>query len=484
MSSSANNGIPFVPENTIDPASGLNEAINTIDATLQLAVLTAGGNSPPAAPAEGDRHAVGPNPAGAWAGKTGMVARYLDGYWSFFVAHIALCLADSLIYTRIGSEWVASKATVSSVAGRTGDVVLSKVDVGLDNVNNTADADKPISTVQQSALDQKLSRSGGALTGPVTSSSSAQFTSMVLNSPTATLINGGVTHTPNNASAVMSMAKNADVISELIAYSDISSAMPRLQLLKARGTAAAPTIGADGDFAGTFQFYVYRGDVFGSIGGVFALVDGPPVANSYVPGRVEFRTTLDATGPRTVWQFKAAGHMQPGSDNVYDIGSASLRARVIYAGTGAINTSDAREKTPVRALTGAEIAAAKDLAKEIGAYKFLNCVREKGEEARSHIGMTVQRAIEILNSHDLDPMEYGFVCHDTWASSTVNHEAQVHTVPVADEDGAVTYQEAVLKEAWVEQLPAGDRYGFRMDELLAFIAAGFEARLAALEQNA
>ena len=33
--SSVNNNIPFVPENTIDPAAGLNEAIKAIDALLQ-----------------------------------------------------------------------------------------------------------------------------------------------------------------------------------------------------------------------------------------------------------------------------------------------------------------------------------------------------------------------------------------------------------------------------------------------------------------
>ncbi|GEL44183.1 hypothetical protein MEX01_47740 [Methylorubrum extorquens] len=31
--------------------------------------------------------------------------------------------------------------------------------------------------------------------------------------------------------------------------------------------------------------------------------------------------------------------------------------------------------------------------------------------------------------------------------------------------------------------PAGDRYGFRADQLALFIAAGYEARLAALEDR-
>lgn len=44
---------------------------------------------------------------------------------------------------------------VSSVAGRTGDVTLTKTDVGLNNVDDTSDVNKPISTATQTALSGK-----------------------------------------------------------------------------------------------------------------------------------------------------------------------------------------------------------------------------------------------------------------------------------------------------------------------------------------
>ncbi len=50
--------------------------------------------------------------------------------------------------------------TVSSVNTRTGDVELDSSDVGLDNVDNTADADKPISDLTQAALDAKQDEFG------------------------------------------------------------------------------------------------------------------------------------------------------------------------------------------------------------------------------------------------------------------------------------------------------------------------------------
>jgi hypothetical protein len=49
----------------------------------------------------------------------------------------------------------SAAAPVQSVAGRTGAVTLSSSDVGLGNCDNTSDANKPISTATQTALDAK-----------------------------------------------------------------------------------------------------------------------------------------------------------------------------------------------------------------------------------------------------------------------------------------------------------------------------------------
>lgn len=49
----------------------------------------------------------------------------------------------------------SAAAPIQSVASKTGVVVLDKADVGLNNVDNTSDLDKPISTATQTALDLK-----------------------------------------------------------------------------------------------------------------------------------------------------------------------------------------------------------------------------------------------------------------------------------------------------------------------------------------
>jgi microcystin-dependent protein len=51
-----------------------------------------------------------------------------------------------------GPQGVPGSDLVTSVAGRQGAVVLAKADVGLANVDNTSDADKPVSTAQQTAI--------------------------------------------------------------------------------------------------------------------------------------------------------------------------------------------------------------------------------------------------------------------------------------------------------------------------------------------
>lgn len=68
---------------------------------------------------------------------------------------IEFAVGDLVIYS--GSVWQKSDTTdaVASVAGKTGVVTLVKADVGLANVDNTSDASKPISAATQTALDAK-----------------------------------------------------------------------------------------------------------------------------------------------------------------------------------------------------------------------------------------------------------------------------------------------------------------------------------------
>lgn len=166
------------------------------------------------------------------------------------------------------------------------------------------------------------------------------------------------------------------------------------------------------------------------------------------------------------FHFRAGtGGMYANTDNNVILGRASERWSTVFAGTGTISTSDAREKTPVRELTNNELLAAMALSRAVGAFQWLKSVEDKGSDARFHIGLTVQRAMAIMEEHGLDPFGYGFICHDAWDArpeiSELNKEGNIE----------------IIQEA----LPAGDRYGFREGQLAFFLAAGFEQRIKILE---
>lgn len=145
----------------------------------------------------------------------------------------------------------------------------------------------------------------------------------------------------------------------------------------------------------------------------------------------------------------------PSGDNTHFLGVAGNRWKEIYCANSTINTSDAREKTQVLSLTENELNASIQLSKEIGTYKFLQSMIDKGDNARTHIGMTVQRAIEIMEQNNLNPYSYSFICYDEWEDEK-------------DDNGNITRN-------------SGSRYGFRLEQLLLFIAKGIDARLTQLE---
>ncbi|QGZ13440.1 putative tail fiber [Klebsiella phage vB_KpnS_15-38_KLPPOU149] len=187
------------------------------------------------------------------------------------------------------------------------------------------------------------------------------------------------------------------------------------------------------------------------------------------PTRILFETCATGSTTRTSrWCVDHNGNFIPMGDGGYDIGWGSGRVNNIYAKNGAINTSDGRMKNDVRAMSDPETEAAKAIAKEIGFWTWKE--QANMNDVREHCGLTVQRAMEIMESFGLEPFKYGFICYDKWDEQTV-----VSEYGPANEDGS---ENPIYKT-----IPAGDRYSFRVDELNMFIAKGFEARLSALEDK-
>lgn len=86
-----------------------NASLNYFAAWCQCVTLTKGDNTPPATPADGDRHLIGTAPTGAWAGRANALAVYRGGAWQFYAAKngfSAYNLGDSTLYRFDGSAWV------------------------------------------------------------------------------------------------------------------------------------------------------------------------------------------------------------------------------------------------------------------------------------------------------------------------------------------------------------------------------------------
>jgi hypothetical protein len=240
--------------------------------------------------------------------------------------------------------------------------------------------------------------------------------------------------------------------------------LPRFTAKRANGTSGAPTAVTNGQNLFIFSMQGYDGGGFFESGSIqFVSTENWASGTNRGTQCIVRTTTNGTTSPVTRWVFANNGDLFPNADNTYTIGTATFRVKEYFGAIGAINTSDAREKTDVRPFTESEIAAARDLAESVGFFQFLASREIKGEWARDHCGLTVQGAIKIMESHGLDPFNYGFICFDQW-----------------DEQKEVRGEEGNVETPYK---PAGDRYSFRPDQLDRFIAKGLHERLKALEVN-
>ena len=145
----------------------------------------------------------------------------------------------------------------------------------------------------------------------------------------------------------------------------------------------------------------------------------------------------------------ATGYFRPQSDNTANLGGSSQRWATVYAGTGTINTSDERSKQQIRDLSDAERAVAVYAKGLLRAFKFNDAVEKKDDKARIHFGIIAQDLLKAFEAEGLDATQYALFCYDEWDDQP----------EVVDENGMVVQP----------GVPAGNRYGIRYEELLAFI---------------
>jgi hypothetical protein len=165
----------------------------------------------------------------------------------------------------------------------------------------------------------------------------------------------------------------------------------------------------------------------------------------------------------------------PMTDNDKALGAAVNRWSVVYAGTGTINTSDIREKQDISDLTEAERQTAIAIKGLIKSFRFKDAVAKKGDDARIHFGAMAQEVSSAFVANGLDPEKYALFCYDKWDDE---YRSEMADRPKLDEKGNPQLDEE--KNPIMEQYEtgnqilvkaAGDRFGLRYEELLAFVIA-------------
>lgn len=275
--------------------------------------------------------------------------------------------------------------------------------------------------------------------------SNGSFSTCQFSGPSVTIETGGTNvnfDVSNIFSSATTLVNNSGNLNNIQIRNAYDGAAPFVQKV---GFGASSSLSWLGYESSTGRFYTPAGMYIGfsvdaiayvggsaNYGGVYGGANGLFLGTSYAARYQAINTAF-----------------RPVADNACTLGSSGQRWSVVYAATGAINTSDASLKQQARDLSAAERAVALKCKSIIKAYKFNDAVAEKGAAARWHFGIVAQDVAAAFAAEGLDANSYGLFCLDKWPAQD----------EILDEDGNVV----------VEAKPAGSRYGIRYDELAMFI---------------
>lgn len=100
--------LPFIMPAQAQKHVTHNEAIELLDAIVQLTLESSAAATPPLAPMEGQAWALDNAPTGDWSGKAGKVATWRGGGWLFVDPQegwIAWVKGDAALRVFTGNQW-------------------------------------------------------------------------------------------------------------------------------------------------------------------------------------------------------------------------------------------------------------------------------------------------------------------------------------------------------------------------------------------
>lgn len=454
MSVTPNLNLPYIAAAQAQKHVTHNEAIRALDAIVQISVIDRDLAAPPTSPADGERYIVAGAATGAWAGHDGEIAAFQDGAWMFYTPQegwLAWVADEDKLLVWSGAAWIIAggdgtphtslnPATGSLVginttadatnrlAAKTDAVLFSHDDVtpgtgDMRQVLNKAAANKTVSQLYQSNWS---GRAETGLTGDddwhlkVSPDGSVWFDAIITtrSSGRVTMQNGATVNGSARFNGAFGVGREGSAAGGIYFNRDPDNPF----LLFSAGPSATPT--DIGQFRANLAAEVIG--VTDKTGGVYGL------AYKTTPGdrRVGILTSLP------LHAFDVTGVCAPHTDNAYTLGTSAYRWSVVYAATGTINTSDARDKIVEARIGGAGAGRIVDAVEpvsfkwrvggtdvvEVGTNRVLDGHAEDGAEiwrdepvyeerqkpgTRKHLGWLAQEVKAALEAEGMDCGAWG-----------------------------------------------------------------------------
>jgi len=347
--------LPFLAAGQAQKHVTVNETLTRLDALVQLCVVSATTGAEPGSPNDGEVYILPSGKTGdAWGAMTnGALAYYRDGAWEEIAPRegwIAFVRDADAAMVFAGSVWAPLSSALHVSAT---DRVLGRASAGAG-----------------AAEEITCTAAGRALLDDANASAQR-----------ATLGLGTMATQAASAYAALTGASFAGTLS--VANND-----PILQFYDADAGADEKRYFFSG--SGGQLFCQFVNDAGSAANIAFSLV-----RSGYAVASCNFGAKL-----------------LPTSDASFDLGSASARWGTVYAATGTINTSDAREKTALAPIPDGVKRAVKRVIAGVGVFKRCDAVAAKGEAARLHIGVTAQGVEAAFAAEGEDARAWALFCAD------------------------------------------------------------------------
>jgi hypothetical protein len=475
--------LPYLVASQADKHVTFNEALDRLDALAQISVVSATLVAEPATPAEGACYILPAGKTGnTWANfGAGQIARFQTGGWVSITARIGWLayvedMAQVLMYSLTG--WSQSSIRTSlglgDAAARSTGTSGAKIPL-LDGANVWAanqvfqgsvslENAQPNFVLKDSdaPANEKLWRliaSGPSLSLQALNDAQAATTILQADRTGGTLTSvsfpfdgafGFGTNNPQSHGADIVLARTkpgSQTIIKAVNASNAASSQARIDL----------ATGVPNGYA-----------VFGLTNVSTTSADFVFSSGSGVAGMALYFNRYSFLSPSGSELARLEGGVfRPGTDNATALGSATQRWSSIYAATGTINTSDAREKTVLQPIPAGVKRAVANIRQKIGVFQWQSALAAKGEhKARFHIGVTAQMVRDAFIAEGEDPHRWALFCEDELSQA-------IETVPaIYDKSGAI------IAPAQVAHTPVLDdagnvqtRLGLRSDQLMWLMLA-------------